>query len=234
MTEGQSSTKSVHTFGTVLITVLLTLILGGGAGYFLGYIGPQQGDKAAIVPSPAEHPAGKNKAPGLQEKKGKILYWQSPMNPTEIYDKPGKSIMGMDLVPVYEDATSSLGGIKINPATQQNMGIRLAKVEKGPLVHTIRTYGHITPDETLTAQVSPKISGWVEKLQVDFTGKYVQKGEPLFEIYSPDLVAAQEEYLVAIKGMAQLGGKTGNELLRSARRRLLYFDVPESEIRAIK
>jgi Cu(I)/Ag(I) efflux system membrane fusion protein/cobalt-zinc-cadmium efflux system membrane fusion protein len=114
------------------------------------------------------------------------------------------------------------------------MGIRVTEVEKGPLIHTIRTYGHITPDETLTAQVSPKISGWVEKLQVDFTGKYVQKGEPLFEIYSPNLLAAQEEYLVAIKGMGRLGGKTGNELLQSARRRLLNFDVPESEIEAIE
>ena len=156
------------------------------------------------------------------------------MNPTEIYDKPGKSAMGMDLVPVYEDEMSGQEAVKVDPVIQQNMGIRLRKVKKGPLIHSVHTYGHITPDETLTAQVNLKTSGWIEKLFVDFTGKYVKKGEPLFEIYSPDLVAAQEEYLVAHRALKRMPGGTGKGLIVSSRRRLQYFDVPESEIEAIE
>jgi len=168
------------------------------------------------------------------KKDRKIVYWRAPMNPAEIYDKPGKSAMGMDLVPVYEDEVAGGVEVKVDPVTQQNMGVRTALVEKGPLVHDIRTYGHITYDETRTAEVSPKISGWVEKLHVDFTGQYVKKGAPLFDIYSPELVTAQEEYLVAYRNLSKMPGDTGRELLESARRRLKYWDVPEDQIRAIE
>jgi len=162
----------------------------------------------------------------------KILYWKAPMNPTEIYDRPGKSAMGMDLVPVYEDEVSGGVEISVDPVTQQNMGVRTVRVESGPLVNRIRTYGHITYDETRTAQVSPKISGWIEKLYIDFTGQFVRKGDPLFDIYSPELVTAQEEYLVAYRNLSAMPG--GSDLLASARRRLRYWDVPESEIRGIE
>jgi Cu(I)/Ag(I) efflux system membrane fusion protein/cobalt-zinc-cadmium efflux system membrane fusion protein len=160
-----------------------------------------------------------------------ILYWRAPMNPQEIYDSPGKSAMGMDLVPVYEDEVIGGVQVKIDPVTQQNMGIRTAKVERGPLTHTIRSYGHVTYDETSMGQISTKISGWIETLYVDFTGQAVQKGEPLFTIYSPDLVAAQEEYLEALKGSSQ-GRSSG--LFSSSRRRLEYFDVDEEEIRELE
>ncbi len=164
--------------------------------------------------------------------KRKILYWRAPMNPSEIYDKPGKSSMGMDLVPVYED---EVGGseIRIDPVVQQNMEVRTAKVKKGPLIHTIRTYGHITYDETRTGEVSPKVSGWLEKLYVNFTGDMVKKGQPLYEIYAPDLVAAQEEYLSAFRNFKSMGGRNIT-LLESARRRLKYFDVAETEIKEIE
>jgi len=222
--------KSGSVVVIVSLTAVLTLLLAGGAAYFMGYLG------AGVKKGPqlGEHPQGTTEmsSPGI--KKGKILYWRAPMNPTEIYDKPGKSAMGMDLVPVYEDEMTDREAVKIDPVTQQNMGIRLDKVTKGPLVHTIRTYGHITPDETLMAQVNLKISGWIEKLFVDFTGKYVEKGEPLFEIYSPDLVAAQEEYLVAHRALKRMQGGAGKDLLASSERRLHYFDIPESEIKAIE
>ncbi len=164
----------------------------------------------------------------------KVLYWKAPMNPTEIYDRPGKSAMGMDLVPVYEDEVQGGVEIKIDPVTQQNMGIRTERAEVAPLVRTIRTYGHITYDETRTAEVSPKISGWIEKLYVDFTGQMVEKGEPLFEIYSPQLVSAQEEYLVAYRSLSRMVGNGGDDLLASARRRLQYWDVPGDEIHQIE
>jgi len=163
----------------------------------------------------------------------KIAYWKAPMNPREIYDEPGKSAMGMDLVPVYENELVGGVNISIDPVTVQNMGVRTATARKGPLVHTIRTYGHITYDETLTARISPKFSGWFEKLYVNFAGEHVQKGEPLFEIFSPDLMAAQEEYLSAFRTLNRSGG--GNRaLLASAARRLRIFGVADSEIKAIE
>ncbi len=175
----------------------------------------------------------KQEAPSATTER-KIAYWRAPMNPTEIYDKAGKSAMGMDLVPVYDDEV--LGGveIKIDPVTQQNMGIRTALVEKGPLGHTIRTYGHITYDETRTAQINPKFSGWFEKLYVDFTGQLVKKGERLFEIYSPELITAQEEYLEAYKNHSHYPGQRGKEMLASVRQRLKYFDIANTEIRKLE
>ena len=228
--------KPGFTLLIVFLTAVITLLLAGGTAYFMGYLGPRKPGKGIVEgPQSGEHPQNTREMSPSDTKKGKILYWRAPMNPTEIYDKPGKSAMGMDLVPVYEDEMTGQDVVKINPVIQQNMGIRLAEVTKGPLIHTIRTYGHITPDETLTAQVNLKTSGWIEKLFVNFTGKYVQKGEPLFEIYSPDLVAAQEEYLVAQRALNRMsGGGVGKDLIVSSRRRLQYFDVPESEIEAIE
>ena len=110
------------------------------------------------------------------------------MDPLEIHDAPGKSDMGMDLVPVYEDELVGGVDVHVDPVTRQNMGIRTAVVKKGPLNYTIRAYGHITYDETRTAQVSPKVDGWIETLHVNFTGEGVQAGDPLFEIYSPQLL----------------------------------------------
>ena len=160
----------------------------------------------------------------------KIVYWRAPMNPTEIYDKPGKSAMGMDLAPVYEDELVSGVDVKVDPVIQQNMGIRTAAVEKGALVHTIRTYGHVTYDETRIGEVSSKISGWIEKIHVDFTGKFIKRGEPLFELYSPDLFAAQEEYMVAYRNLTRMSIQANKGLLKAARQRLKYFDVAENEI----
>jgi len=178
-------------------------------------------------------PKRNDSAPSQDSGERKVIYWRAPMNPQEIYDKPGKSAMGMDLVPVYEDEVIGGVEIKIDPVTVQNMGVRTAIVEKGPLVHTIRTYGHITYDETRTAQISPKFNGWFEKLYVNFTGELVEKDQPLFEIYSPELMAAQEEYLLAFRNFRQ-GGARNREFMESARRRLSYFDVAESEIKAIE
>jgi Cu(I)/Ag(I) efflux system membrane fusion protein/cobalt-zinc-cadmium efflux system membrane fusion protein len=179
-----------------------------------------------------EDELGSGKTGGEAERK--IAYWRAPMNPSEIYDKPGKSAMGMDLVPVYEDEL--IGGVEVSvdPVTQQNMGIRTAVVKKEPLVFTIRTYGHITSDETRTTQINTKTNGWIEKLYVDFTGKYVEKGDPLYEIYSPDLLAAQEEYLVTYKNMQRLTGRDNEGLLASARRRLEYYDIAPGEIERIE
>lgn len=196
-----------------------------------------------IYDQPGKSAMGMDLVPVYEDEQGdqpggkserKIAYWRAPMNPTEIYDKPGKSAMGMDLVPVYEDELVGGVDVKVDPVTQQNMGIRTAIVEKGPLTHTLRVYGHVTYDETRATQISPKSSGWIEKIHIDFTGKFVEKGEPLFEIYSPELLTAQEEYMVAYRNLQSTPGMGNQELLASARRRLQYFDVAESEIQGIE
>ncbi|EFK08866.1 putative Cation efflux system protein CusB [delta proteobacterium NaphS2] len=218
----------------VIGTVILTLLLGGGIAYFSGYLTvPVPPAEKATHPSKKHSQKLQEKTASPENKKGKILYWRAPMNPTEIYDKPGKSAMGMDLVPVYAGETTRPGEVRIDPVIQQDMGVRFGKVKKGPLVHMVRTYGIVTPDETLTAQINLKTSGWIEKIYVDFTGKHVKKGDPLFEIYSPELVAAQEGYLAALRTPGKPGTQ-GGRLLDSARNRLRYFDVPEAFIEGLK
>jgi Cu(I)/Ag(I) efflux system membrane fusion protein/cobalt-zinc-cadmium efflux system membrane fusion protein len=164
----------------------------------------------------------------------KIAYWRAPMNPTEIYDKPGKSAMGMDLVPVYENELSGGVEIKIDPVTQQNMGVRVAAAEKGPLTSTIRTYGHITYDETRKSQINPKFSGWLEKVYVDFTGQMVEKGDPLFDIYSPDLITVQEDYLEAFRNYSSNPSAANRKIRDSVMRRLSFFDISDEEIKKIE
>jgi Cu(I)/Ag(I) efflux system membrane fusion protein/cobalt-zinc-cadmium efflux system membrane fusion protein len=160
----------------------------------------------------------------------KIIYWKAPMDPTEIYDQPGKSKMGMDLVPVYEDELVGGVDIKINPVVEQNMGLKTQKALETPVEHTIKTYGHITFDETRTGIVSQKYSGWIEKLYADYTGFFVEKGQPLYEVYSPSLLASQEEYLSAFKNYQKNKMALNKELLVSAKKRLSYFDIADREI----
>jgi len=164
----------------------------------------------------------------------KIVYWKAPMDPTEIYEAPGESKMGMDLVPVYEDELVGGVDIKINPVVEQNMGLRVAKVEKGVLNHTIKTYGHVTFDESSTGIVSLKAGGWIEKLYADYTGFVVEKGAPLYEIYSPSLLASQEEYLSAFKNFRQNKSLMNRTLLESAQKRLVYYDIAQEEIDQIE
>lgn len=164
----------------------------------------------------------------------KIAYWKAPMDPTEIYEQPGKSKMGMDLVPVYEDELVSGVDIKIDPVVEQNMGLKTERVKKEPLVHTIETYGNITYDETRTGIVSQKVDGWIETLHADFTGIPVRKGDPLYEVYSPALVAAQDEYLTAYGIYKKNPTPLNRELKLSARKRLAYFDIADTEIERIE
>ncbi len=182
-----------------------------------------------LVPVYEDAAAGDSKS-----KKRKIAYWKAPMDPTDIHDRPGKSKMGMNLVPVYEDELVGGVDIKIDPVVEQNMGLRIAKVKKGLLRHTIKTYGHITFDETRVGIVSQKTSGWIEKLYADYTGFYVKKGEPLYEIYSPALLASQEELLSAFKNYQKSKTAMNREILASAGTRLSFFDIADTEITAIE
>ncbi|MFQ5752334.1 MAG: efflux RND transporter periplasmic adaptor subunit [bacterium] len=178
------------------------------------------------------------------DKKGKkILYWRAPMDPSFISDKPGKSPMGMDLIPVYEGEEDLTGGptVAIDPITVQNIGVKTAPVVKTNLFRSTRTVGQIDYDEQKLYRINVKFTGWIEKLFVDKTGQQVRKGQPMLEIYSPELVATQEEYLLAFNNAKKLGNSAFEEisegsrsLLESARRRLLYWDITEQQIKDLE
>ena len=132
----------------------------------------------------------------VDPKNGKVIkYWAAPMDPTYIRNEPGQSPMGMDLVPVYQEVGGEklpASTIKIDPVTAQNMGVRTATVKRMELKKSIRALGTVTYDETRIYAVNLKFDGWIEKLHVDFVGEGVTKGQPLFEIYSPELFTAQD------------------------------------------
>ncbi len=171
----------------------------------------------------------------------KIKYWAAPMDPTYIRNEPGKSPMGMDLIPVYEDDAQSGSTISIDPVTAQNMGVRTAPVIKGVISRRIRTVGLVGFDEPKQFSVNSKIAGWVEKLYVNTTGQQVKKGQPLLEIYSPELVTAQQELLLAKENLDALSGTQFPEiadgarrLLEASRRRLGLWDVSAQQIAQIE
>lgn len=189
-------------------------------------------DGMDFVPVYAEQSSGGQK---------RIAYYKDPMHPWFTSDKPGKAPdCGMDMVPVYE-GESDTKGIKIDPVTVQNIGVKVEEVTRRKLTRVIRTVGKIDYDEQKLYSINTKIMGWVEKLYINYTGKVVHKGDPLMELYSPELVTTQEEYLQALRYRKALEQSTVDEakkgsddLIQSARRRLLYWDIPESEIKALE
>ncbi len=172
-----------------------------------------------------------------------ILYWYAPMDPTEIYDKPGLSKMGMKLLPKYagEVEDTSATTVKIDPATVQNIGVLTEPVIRGDLKVEIRTVGTLDYNEQNVFLVNTKYDGWIEKVHVNYVGEQVRKGESLFEIYSPDLVSTQEEYLSALRYRDEMKGsgfpealKRAEDLLAASRSRLLYWDITDKQIRELE
>jgi RND family efflux transporter MFP subunit len=174
----------------------------------------------------------------------KILFYRHPMNPAVTSPVPAKDEMGMDYVPVYSDEVRSAANVvpEHAPIEVAGEGVRLAGVqtavaERRSLTRTTRAAGVVTPDETRVRRVQTKISGWVEKLYVNATGQLVRAGQPLLSLYSPELLASQEEFLRAREAAARFSQSSlpevrrgGEDLLAAARRRLELFDVPQSTI----
>jgi len=166
--------------------------------------------------------------------------FQCPMHPQIIQDHAGTCpICGMDLVPMDGSGTAATGvedhaAITIDPERQQLIGLRTEKVAEGMVSGELRALGRVVVDETRVRKVNVKVDGFVEKLFVDFVGKPVAKGQPLFSLYSPEFVSAQREYLLALSTQKALSGGSlqgsGGELLESARRRLSLWDVPKETI----
>lgn len=157
-----------------------------------------------------------------------VLYWVAPMDPNFRRDEPGKSPMGMDLVPVYAgEAPEGRGVVSIDPTLLNNLGVRTADVQLGTLPRRIETVGYIGYDEDTLQHVHTRVDGWIEKLATTATGDPVTKGQLLFELYSPTLVNAQQEYLTALA--------SNNTVLGNASRdRLTALGVTYSEIRRLE
>ncbi len=192
-----------------------------------------------LTPINGSSDASDSKTVGDKSSSGskEILYYRAPMDPTYISPKPGKSPMGMDLIPVYAGEEAFGATVKINPTTVQNIGVRTADVVQRDLHQDIRTIGRIDYDEAKTTHVHTKFSGWVEKTYVNTTGQKVNKGDTLLEIYSPQLVTAQEEYVDLY--LRLLNAKKENRTsaieylkstLSSTRKRLENFDISRDQI----
>lgn len=167
------------------------------------------------------------------------------MHPNVLQKGPGNCpICGMKLVPkapggAAAETPASSHTITIDPVTVQNMGIRTATVTRGPLVKTIRTVGRVDYNEGLVSFVNLKFAGWIEKLYVNQTGQQVRKGDKLFEIYSPGLYSAQQEYLIALNSVKSMAGSTesardqARQVLEAARVKLQFFDVSDEQVDAL-
>ena len=218
-----------------------------GLGLFLFFLATKSrvGSNDANLIAISQAAENDLKAGSIDPESGKkIKYWVAPMDPTYIRNEPGKSPMGMDLVPVYEEEGEEklpTSTIRIDPVTVQNMGVRFGQVERKVLEKEIRTVGTITHDETRMYTVNTKFNGWIEKLYVDFVGDKVKKGQPLFDIYSPELVSAQEEYLLAYRQYTSVRDskyadihQSAKRLLDSTSKRLQYWDLRPYQIEKLR
>ncbi len=157
------------------------------------------------------------------------LYWVAPMDPNYRRDKPGKSPMGMDLVPVYEEDGGSAkdGGVTISATTELNLGVRTAKVIQGEFALPINTAGSIGFNEDQLVHVHSRVEGWIETAYVKSVGENVERGQKLFELYSPQLVNAQEEFLAALRSNNQI-------LLKASKTRLLSLGFTNAQAERLK
>jgi RND family efflux transporter MFP subunit len=199
-----------------ILPLLLAAIVSAGA--FTAVLAPNRHEALAAVETKTLYTCG--------------------MHPQVIQPEPGNCpICGMKLTPIRDQAGSNENTntaantaiITVDPATAQLMNLRTGPVTNGPLRRTIRSVGVVEFDETSLADVTTKFKGWIEKLYVDTTGRQVHRGEPLFEIYSPELYSAQVEYLLALEQAAK-GGVGADALKASALAKLQFFDVSEQQI----
>ncbi|MDJ0653200.1 MAG: efflux RND transporter periplasmic adaptor subunit [Xanthomonadales bacterium] len=163
--------------------------------------------------------------PSGQPAEREILYWVAPMDANYRRDEPGKSPMGMDLVPVYADEVGA-DAVEISPVVEQNIGVRTAPAGKGRLWRKIDATGSVGPDENRVGHVHVRIRGWIQSLQIKTLGESVTRGQLLFELYSPELVNAQKEYLLARR-------RGDEEMIDAAVEKLGALGMIGSDIRAL-
>ena len=202
-------------------------------------------------PVPKKAPDGMDYVPvyadeasaGQTEKsKGKIVYYRNPMGLPDTSPVPKKDPMGMDYVPVYEAEAQDSGGpvVKISVDKVQKLGVRTEPAALRALTRTVRAVATIQADERRLHTVAPRFEGWIQKLYVSTTGQMVTRGQPLMEVYSPDLVSAQQEYLIAVKGMQSVKGASPEveasmrELKESALLRLRNWEISDTELQQLQ
>lgn len=212
---------------SVIALVFLAAVIGGG-GFWLGQ---------TFAPTHGAATAEDGREP---------LYYRHPMNPEVTSPVPAKDNMGMDYVPVYADGAAGKGDepagtVTIDPVMVQNIGVRTAKAERRELSADVFTVGRVEYDEDNLTRLHPKVEGWIEELYVEQTGSAVKRGTRLLSIYSPQLVATQEEYLLALKNLKTLQDspyedirRGAEQLVRSARRRLQLLDMPAHQLRELE
>ena len=192
------------------VTILISMAIGGSAVFFI---------------TPYINPGTVSSSASSDEKKP--LYWVAPMDANYRRDGPGKSPMGMDLVPVYEEDSSGAdagpGTINIHSSVVNNLGVRTATVAMHRLEQTINTVGYVQYDEESLIHIHPRVEGWVEKLHVKAEGDPVKKGQALYALYSPQLVTAQEELLIALN-------RNNQQLITAAKDRLQALQLSNSFI----
>ena len=241
---GYAYKSSFHSSGTANTAA--------GGRKILYYIDPMhpayKSDRPGVAPDcgmklePVYADGGPAAAASTQPK-GKILYYRDPRNPDFKSDKPGLNPeTGNELEPVYENDLSNLpmGTIQISSEKQQLIGVKYGTVEMTSGGQTIRAVGKVTYDETRLAHVHTKYEGWIDKVYVDFIGKLVEKGQPLLTIYSPDLLASQQELLLAVKAKEVMKKSTlegvidqSETLFQAAKRRLELCDLSEAQIEQV-
>ncbi len=210
---------------TIVVVALLGVALG--AGYWLGR--GNAGPTPTTVTAPAD--AGAPTKPGER----KLLYYRNPMGLPDTSPVPKKDPMGMDYVPVYEgEDQGAPGTVKVSADRIQTLGVRTETVSKRSLARVVRAVGTIEINERGQHTVAPKFEGWIEKLHVNTTGQAVARGQPLAEVYSPELVSAQREYLIAYKATKTLSGAGSDaqagvqQLAAASLERLRNWDISEA------
>jgi multidrug efflux pump subunit AcrA (membrane-fusion protein) len=200
-------------------------------------------------PPAAATPAAAATTPVAEIGGRKVVYWYDPMVPGSRYDKPGKSPhMDMELVPKYADEATPGGApgeaapsVSLSPAAIRAAGVATAPVVRQDLVHEIRAVGTIEPDESKLARVASRVAGRVERLHANVTGQPVRRGAPLYELYSPELVATQREFLIALEQQRRLSAsgtpqaqESAGALVSAARERLKLWGIGDEQIRRLE
>ena len=200
------------------------VVAASGAGYWLGMQREQSVEKVAA-------PAHGARA---------VLYYRNPMGLHDTSPVPKKDSMGMDYVPVYADEAAPPGQLRISLDKVQKLGVKTEPAELRELARTVRAVGHLQPDERRIVTVTTRFEGYIEKLLVNATGQPVQRGQALMEVYSPELVSAQEEYLIAWNGRETLSNGTPeslagvDQLAEAALQRLRNWDISAAQLQHLQ
>ena len=229
-----------HGAGLAMGIVAVGLLAAGG-GYWLGSKG---GTATSAGTTAAPAAAGATAAAGEAGKKErKLLHYRNPMGLPDTSPTPKKDPMGMDYIAVFEGEDTgepaAAGQIRISTEKVQKLGVRTQAAQSRTLDRTVRAAGRVEPDERRLYAIAPKFEGYVERLHVNVTGQPVSKGQPLFEVYSPELVSAQREYAIAVQGVASLKEAGGpalagmQQLAGSSLQRLRNWDISDEQIKAL-